>query len=110
VKPCQRVIGWLLAGPLLALLLVPLAATAHEARPAYLAINEGLPGQFSILWRTPVLAGMRLPVNLKLPARVKNIRDPVVSELTDSLVERRWIDAGPSGLAGAAWFASFTFQ
>ena len=48
----------------------------------------------------PVLAGMRLPIILKLPGRVKNLKDPVVSELADSLVERRWIDAGPSGLAG----------
>jgi hypothetical protein len=73
---------------------------AHESRPAYLAVNETAPGQFSILWRTPVLAGMRLPVALKLPDRVRNLRDPIVSELADSLVERRWIDAGPSGLAG----------
>lgn len=100
MKPCQRLIGWLLIGQLLALLLVPLTATAHESRPAYLAVKETAPGQFSLLWRTPVLAGMRLPVTLKLPGRVKNLTDPIVSELTDSLVERRWVDAGPSGLAG----------
>ena len=38
------------------------AAWAHEARPAYLEIKETAPGQFSVLWRTPVLAGMRLPI------------------------------------------------
>jgi hydrogenase/urease accessory protein HupE len=43
---------------------------------------------------------MRLPIVLKLPDRVKNLKDPVVSELTDSLVERRWVDAGPNGLVG----------
>ena len=43
---------------------------------------------------------MRLPIVLKLPDRVKNLKDPVVSELSDSLVERRWVDAGPNGLAG----------
>ena len=43
------------------------AAHAHEVRPAYLEIKETVPGQFSLLWRTPVLAGMRLPVTLKLP-------------------------------------------
>ena len=37
---------------------------------------------------------------LKLPDGVRNLKDPVVQELTDSLVERRWIDAGPKGLAG----------
>jgi HupE/UreJ protein len=100
VKRWQHGFGWRLAGQLLALLLVPLAASAHESRPAYLAINETAPGQFSVLWRTPVLAGMRLPIVLKLPDRVKNQKDPIVSELSDSLVERRWVDAGPNGLAG----------
>jgi hydrogenase/urease accessory protein HupE len=90
----------LFAGQLFALLLAPLAASAHESRPAYLALQETAAGQFSVLWRTPVLAGMRLPVVLRLPDRVKNFREPVVSELADSLVERRWVDAGPKGLAG----------
>jgi hydrogenase/urease accessory protein HupE len=31
---------------------------------------------------------------------VRNLKEPVVQELTDSLVERRWIDAGPDGLTG----------
>src|SRR5262249_57523269 len=43
---------------------------------------------------------MRLPVALKLPDDVRNLNEPVVQELTDSLVERRWIEAGPKGLAG----------
>ena len=75
-------------------------ALAHEARPAYLEIKETAPGQFILLWRTPVLAGMRLPVVLKLPDDVKNLREPDVEELADSFVERRWIDAGANGLAG----------
>ena len=66
--------------------------TSKSRRPA--------PSQFSVLWRTPVLAGMRLPVVLKLPDDVKNLREPSVQELADSFVERRWIDAGPNGLAG----------
>jgi hypothetical protein len=79
--------------------LAPPAVHAHESRPAYLEIKETAPGQFSVLWRTPVLAGMRLPIVLKLPQGVKNLKEPAVQELTDSLVERRWIDAGPNGLA-----------
>lgn len=34
------------------------------------------------------------------PEDLKNLKEPTVEELTDSLVERRWIDAGPNGLAG----------
>jgi hypothetical protein len=76
------------------------SARAHEARPAYLEIKETAPGQFSVLWRTPVLAGMRLPVALKLPESVRNMQEPSIQELNDSLIERRWIEAGPKGLAG----------
>jgi hydrogenase/urease accessory protein HupE len=85
---------------LAAVALMPLASFAHEARPAYLEIKETAPGQFSVLWRTPVLAGMRLPLVLQMPEGVKNVRPPVVDELADSLAERRWIDTGPNGLAG----------
>ncbi len=84
-------LGWLAAWP---------AAHAHEARPAYLELTQRAPGQYDVLWRTPVLAGMRLPVRLKLPDGVKNLKEPEVQELADSLLERRWIDAGPQGLAG----------
>jgi len=84
---------------LLLLLFFP-AAHAHESRPAYLEIKETSPGTFSILWRTPVLSGMRLPVVLKLPDGVKNLKEPLTSQLTDSIVERRWIDAGQNALAG----------
>ncbi|MGA7414810.1 MAG: HupE/UreJ family protein [Bryobacteraceae bacterium] len=89
-----------LAWSVVALLLAASIASAHEARPAYLEIKETTPGQFSVLWRTPVLAGMRLPIVLKLPGDVRNLREPSVQELADSFLERRWIDAGPNGLAG----------
>jgi hypothetical protein len=82
------------------MVLVPIASLAHEARPAYLEVKETAPGQFAILWRTPVLAGMRLPLRLQMPDGVKSVKPPAVEELADSLVERRWIDAGPNGLAG----------
>jgi hydrogenase/urease accessory protein HupE len=83
-----------------ALQLVSALVQAHEARPAYLELKEIAQRQFSVLWRTPVLAGMRLPVILQLPAEVKNLREPSVQQLTDSLVERLTIDTGPNGLAG----------
>jgi hydrogenase/urease accessory protein HupE len=89
-----------LAGLLAGLLLAAPPAFAHETRPAYLELKETAPGQYSVLWRTPVLSGMRLPVALKLPEGVRNLQEPDVQELTDSLVERRSVDAGPAGLAG----------
>src|SRR5262245_41731586 len=89
-----RVLPWLFAGALA----IP-TTHAHEARPAYLEIKGTSPNQFSVLWRTPVLAGMRLPVVLTMPGDVKNLKEPVVQELADSILERRLIDAGANGLA-----------
>jgi hypothetical protein len=75
-------------------------AWAHESRPAYLEIKETAPGRYTVLWRTPVLSGMRLPVVLKFPDDVRNVTEPGLRELPDSLIERRLIDASGSGLAG----------
>ncbi len=75
-------------------------AGAHEARPAYLEIRETGPGRYDLLWKTPVLSGMRLPVALHVPDSVRNVGEPTEQELSDSLLERRSIDAGPAGLAG----------
>ena len=74
-------------------------AFAHEARPAYLSITETAPGRYSVLWRTPVLSGMQLPVTLALPATAHDVIEPHTQELADSLIERHIIDV-PGGLAG----------
>jgi len=105
LKPCPsayfRKSSFLVSFALLAFIFICVAtASAHEARPAYLELKETMPGQFTVLWRTPVLAGMRLPIGLQLPDDVKDVRQPTVEELADSLLERHWIDAGLNGLAG----------
>jgi hydrogenase/urease accessory protein HupE len=76
-------------------------ASAHDARPAYLQIEETAPGRFHVLWRTPVLSGMRLPVALRLPDAARNVTGPVVQELSDSLVERRMIEWDRGAPGGA---------
>jgi len=76
-------------------------AYAHEVRPAYLEIMETTPGRYEVLWRTPVLSGMRLPIALKLPDPWHNVTAPAVRELSDSLVERRLIEADAGALEGA---------
>lgn len=76
------------------------SAYAHESRPAYLEINETAAGRYDVLWRTPVLSGMRLPIALRFPERVLVVVEPVENQLNDSLIERRVIDAGPGGLVG----------
>jgi hypothetical protein len=64
---------------------------AHETRPAYLEIKETSPDLYDVVWRTPVNAGMRLPIVLQLPSDAKNVTAPTTQELTDSLLERRSI-------------------
>ncbi len=88
------------AAVLFVLLAAPPVARAHETRPIYLEIKETEPGRFRVLWRTPVLAGMRLPVALRMPDGVRNLEEPALQELTDSLLERRFVDPGPNGLGG----------
>lgn len=74
--------------------------SAHESRPAYLEIREVKPAQYSLLWRTPVLAGNQLPVVLRLPEGTKDSSEPVRQRLNDSLLERRMIETDSPGLAG----------
>jgi hypothetical protein len=63
-------------------------ASAHDARPAYMQVTEVAPQRYEVIWRTPVLSGMRLPVVLRFPVNTRNVTEPVSRELSDSLVER----------------------
>jgi hydrogenase/urease accessory protein HupE len=88
------------------MMLIMLAGTAfipsclaHETRPAYLEIKETSPDHYDVVWRTPVNAGMRLPIVLQLPPEAKNVTAPTTQELTDSLLERRSIMVA-GGLGG----------
>lgn len=74
-------------------------AQAHETRPAYLEINETVSGSYDVLWRTPLNAGQRLPIVLKLPGDAHNVTDPTIRELPDSWVEVRIVKVD-GGLAG----------
>jgi len=95
----RRIFARWLAALLLALCVLS-AARAHEIRPAYLDLKEAAPGRYDVLWRTPTLSGMRLPLVLQMPDGARNSREPQFDDLTDSRVERRWIDAGANGLKG----------
>ncbi len=75
-------------------------ASAHESRPAYMEVTEIAPHRYQIVWRTPLLSGMRLPIALRFPEKTRNVNEPTLRELSDSLVERRLIELD-SGLTGA---------
>ncbi|MGV4796967.1 HupE/UreJ family protein [Rhizobium sp. F40D2] len=75
-------------------------AVAHEIRPAYLQIDEMAANRYKVVWRTPMLSGMRLPIALRFPESVRNVTEPAARELPDSLVETRVIETDGRGLAG----------
>jgi hydrogenase/urease accessory protein HupE len=77
----------------------PQEASAHESRPAYLEINQIAVDHYDLIWRTPLLSRMRLPVVLKLPDGVRDVRQSIVQEFSDSLLERRKIEVA-GGLSG----------
>ena len=69
------------------------SAAAHEARPAYMEMTEIAPHRYQIVWRTPLLSGMRLPVALQFSENIRNVTEPALRELSDSLIERRLIES-----------------
>lgn len=81
------------------MLALPMVASAHEVRPAYLQIDQVGDARFNVLWRTPLLSGMRLPVMLKFSDGIRVVTGPNERELPDSVVERSLIEA-PDGLVG----------
>ena len=90
---------WLRLVVLSGLVATACVAHAHESRPAYLEINEIQPGRYAVIWRTPVTAGMRLPVWLELPAGSRDMTPPSLRELSDSRIEHRLVEAS-GGLVG----------
>ena len=75
-------------------------AGAHEIRPAYLQVDQTDATHFSILWKTPLMSGMPLPVVLKFPDGVKHVLEPQERPLPGSILQKRVILA-PDLLAGA---------
>ncbi len=90
---------------LLAVIVLPPAAAAHEVRPAYLELTEVSTGRYEVLWKQPILPGgepglvRRLPLEPRFPARCSE-SDRTFPDLTDSALIERWVLAcdapGPS--------------
>jgi len=74
-------------------------AVAHEIRPAYLQIDQTDADHYTILWKTPLMSGMPLPVVLKLPDNVTHVLEPQERPLPGSILQKRIINA-PNGLMG----------
>jgi hydrogenase/urease accessory protein HupE len=80
---------WLPILVALAMLLVPLPGHAHEVRPAYLDLSEEGPGEFSVLWKTPMLGEMRLALQPIFSGPVEVVT-PVATRTTGNAAVQTW--------------------
>jgi hydrogenase/urease accessory protein HupE len=76
-------------------------AFAHEIRPAFLQIRELESQTYDILWKTPAQGGMRLALNVVLPATCSDAGERR-STLVHAAVIQRWRATCEGGLVGKA--------
>jgi hydrogenase/urease accessory protein HupE len=74
-------------------------ASAHEVRPAYLELRETKPGEFSVLFKTPMRGDARLSLAASFSGKVETIT-PVVSRLSSDAMLQTWRMRAVEPLAG----------
>lgn len=70
-------------------LLSPAAGFGHEVRPAYLDLREDHPGEFSVLWKTPMRGDLRLALNPTFSGPVEALT-PVATRTTGNAAVQTW--------------------
>lgn len=60
---------------------------AHEVRPAYLDLSEDRSGEFSVLWKTPMVGEMRLALNPTFSGPVEALTPLTVRRTSDAVVQ-----------------------
>jgi len=83
----------------LAIAALAVPAHAHEVRPAYLALEEVSPGEFDVLFKTPMRGDMRLDLSVAFSGRVETLT-PVVSRATGDAMVQSWRLRAVEPLAG----------
>ncbi len=72
-----------------ALLLAAIAVQGHEVRPAYLELRETAPGEFSVLWKTPMRGDLRLALEPVFSGDLEVIEAPA-ARTTGSAALQTW--------------------
>ncbi|MBA5800699.1 HupE/UreJ family protein [Rhizobium changzhiense] len=80
---------WRCFSALLIVLLSIASAYSHEVRPAYLSVEEKTPGEFSVLFKTPMQGDARLALATLFSGKVKALT-PVVSRQTGDAMVQIW--------------------
>ena len=79
--------------------LAGMPAGADELRPAYLAMREIAPSEFSVLWKVPAAGDFRLGLYVRLPDACKTKSEPVRGMEAGAFFER-WNVVCPTGIKG----------
>ena len=74
---------------LLTLLLGPLASLGHEVRPAYLELREVKPGEFAVLWKTPMRGDLRLALAPEFSGRIEPLT-PIATRESGAAAVQTW--------------------
>ncbi|MCK6474233.1 MAG: HupE/UreJ family protein [Planctomycetes bacterium] len=70
-------------------LALALPAFGHELRPAYLELIEAAPGEFRVLWKTPMRGEMRLSLAPEFTGRTEEIT-PIVTRQGQGAAVQTW--------------------
>ena len=79
----------------LAVLFFPALSFAHEIRPAYLELREEKPGEFSVLWKTPMLGTARLALEPEFSGDSKVVT-PVTTRTPPGAAVQQWTLRAPT--------------
>ena len=88
-------IATLLRSLLLFSFLLVFPSFAHEMRPAYLELHEVKPGEFSVLWKTPMLGDMRLSLAPEFSGDAKPAT-PVTTRTPPGAAVQTWTLRAPA--------------
>jgi hydrogenase/urease accessory protein HupE len=80
---------------LLSLLCIVSLASAHELRPAYLELRETRTGEFSVLWKTPMLGDARLALEPAFSGDAKALT-PVTTRTPPGAAVQQWTVRAPA--------------
>ena len=85
---------------LLASVLLPIAALAHDVRPGYLSLIERADGanRFDVLFKVPANAETQLALEARLPPACREIAARDWQAVAGATVERWTVDCGAAGL------------
>jgi len=75
------------------------SAVAHRLQPAYMELSEQGVGNFSVLWKRPLVGNQPMGIYPVFPKACKNITEPVLIPSDAFSLERWLVDCGEEGLA-----------